>query len=262
MSNSVALVTGGAQGLGQAIALRLAQDGFDVAVDDVPGKSAELEATSKEIEGLGRKSIFLTADVTREANVKEMVEKTVATLGRLDVMVANAGIAPKAATNVAEVDISAWEALWAVNIRGVVLCYKYAAQQMIKQGTGGRIIGDLLFLVCLFIATYQSKGASSLCGLKGFAGFADYCISKAAVRSLTQTTALELKDHNITVNAYAPGVINTPMSTSHGAYEALRLADSRTGEADDVAGLVSYLASPGARHVTGQTIAIDGGALL
>ncbi|KXN82964.1 Enoyl-[acyl-carrier-protein] reductase [NADPH] FabL [Leucoagaricus sp. SymC.cos] len=86
MSNSVALVTGGAQGLGQAIALRLAQDGFDVAIDDVPGKSAELEATSKEIERFGRKSIFLTADVTEEANVKEMVEKTVATLGRLDVV--------------------------------------------------------------------------------------------------------------------------------------------------------------------------------
>jgi len=137
----VALVTGAAQGIGRAIAIHLAKDGLDVALDDIESKKEQLDSAVNEIESLGRKAIALTEDVTKEDQVKQMIEKTVAAFGQLDVMIANAGIAPKEAKTLAEADISAWDRLWAVNLRGVVLCYKYAAQQMIKQGFGGRIIG-------------------------------------------------------------------------------------------------------------------------
>ncbi|KAF9447672.1 NAD(P)-binding protein [Macrolepiota fuliginosa MF-IS2] len=252
MTTRVALVTGAAQGIGQAIALRLAKDGLDVAVDDIASKATELDLLVKQIQGLGRRAIALTEDVTQEHGVKRMVEETVTALGSLDVMVANAGVAPKKVVTIAEADLSDWDALLAVNLRGVVMCYKYAAKQMIKQGTGGRIIG-----------------ASSICGLKGYAGLGDYCMSKAAVRSLTQSSALELKEHNIQVNAYAPGVINTAMARNDvhdkelggptsTTKQILRIPDAKTGDVNDVASLVSYLASPEAHFITGQTMAVDG----
>ncbi|KAF8205616.1 hypothetical protein K438DRAFT_1917975 [Mycena galopus ATCC 62051] len=189
----VALVTGAAQGIGRAIALRLAADGLDVAVNDLPGQSDSLDAVVREIHSLGRKAIAAVGNVSKEEEVKAMVETTVATLGRLDVMVANAGVGA-ITVSVMDVDVKDWEKNWEVNIRGVLLCYKYGARQMVKQGTSGRIIG-----------------ASSICGQRGFAGVGGYCVSKAAVRSLTQTAALELKEHGITVNAYAPGAIDTNM---------------------------------------------------
>ncbi|XP_006463679.1 hypothetical protein AGABI2DRAFT_194437 [Agaricus bisporus var. bisporus H97] len=254
MTTRVALVTGGARGIGRAIALRLAQDGFDVAVDDIPSQAEELNQVAEEIRNLGRRAIVLTEDVAQEDRVKEMVERTVKELGSLDAMIANAGIGNS--QSVVDADISQWEQTWAINVRGVVLCFKYAAQQMIKQGTGGRIIA-----------------ASSVCGLKGYAHLGSYCMTKAAVRSLTQTTALELLEHNITVNAYAPGVIDTAMTRNPEADKALggpnaalkklmHIPNAKTGQADDVASLVSYLASPQAHFVTGQTMTMDGGGTL
>ncbi|KAF9446454.1 NAD(P)-binding protein [Macrolepiota fuliginosa MF-IS2] len=246
MTTRVALVTGAAQGIGQAIALRLAKDGLDVAVDDIASKATELDLLVKQIQALGRRAIALTEDVSQEHGVKRMVEQTVAGLGSLDVMVANAGLGPRKIVTIAEADLSDWDELLAVNLRGVVMCYKYAAQQMIKQGTGGRIIG-----------------ASSICGLKGYAGLGDYCMSKAAVRSLTQSSALELKEHNIQVNAYAPGLINTAMARddlrdkelggpTSSLKRILRMPDAKAGDANDVASLVSYLASPEAHFITGK----------
>ncbi|KAJ6531212.1 hypothetical protein B0H19DRAFT_1214377 [Mycena capillaripes] len=171
----VALVTGAAQGIGRAIALRLAADGLNVAVSDLPEKLDSLNAVVEEIQSLGSRAVAFVTDVAKEEEVKDMVESTVSVLGRLDVMV--------------------------------------------KQGDGGRIIG-----------------ASSICGLRGYASVGGYCISKAAVRSLTQTTALELREHAITVNAYAPGVIETNMR-----------------QPADVAAVVSFLASPDSHFVTGQS---------
>lgn len=204
----VAIVTGGAQGIGKAIALRLAADGFDICVDDVASKIHLSKEVVAEIQQLGRKAIALPYDVTKEQEVKEMVEKTVAELGRLDVMVANAGIIQDHLNSVMEANIDEWESIWAVNVRGTVLCYKYAAIQMVKQNPGGRLIG-----------------ASSICGLQGFANAGAYCMSKASVRSLTQTASLELNKHKITVNAYAPGVIETQMTRSQIGWDGLgRLA--------------------------------------
>ncbi|KAJ7481123.1 hypothetical protein B0H11DRAFT_2280378 [Mycena galericulata] len=247
----VALVTGAAHGIGRAIALHLAADGLDVALNDLATNTAQLDALVHEIEKLGRRAVAVTADVASEDAVRAMVESAVAALGRLDVMVANAGVGANGAQSVMEASVENWEKCWQVNIRGVLLCYKYAARQMVKQGDGGRIIG-----------------ASSICGVRGYAGIGGYCISKAAVRSLTQTTALELREYNITVNAYAPGVIETNM-TAHEAdkdhspgftlKQFFKIPDFRTGQPSDVAAVVSFLASPGSQFVTGQTISVDDG---
>ncbi|KAJ6502046.1 hypothetical protein C8R45DRAFT_1091949 [Mycena sanguinolenta] len=246
----VAIVTGASRGIGKAIALRLAVDGLDVAVVDLPVQMDALNAVVEEIRGLGRKALAVSCDVTKEAEVQAMVDATVSGLGRLDVMVANAGIGSSG--SVMDADIEAWEKCWAVNIKGVLFSYKYAARQMVKQGSGGRIIG-----------------ASSICGQKGYATIGGYCVSKAAVRSLTQTAALELREHNITVNAYAPGAIDTPLvvtplDAEHGAgygiKQLLKLPDGvRTGQPSDVANVVSFLASPKSHFVTGQTVGVDDG---
>ncbi|KAJ7154288.1 hypothetical protein C8R46DRAFT_1119304 [Mycena filopes] len=243
----VALVTGAAQGIGRAIALRLAADGLDVALIDLGHQKEALGELVEQIEALGRKAIVITSDVSKETEVEEMVQATVSALGRLDVMIANAGVA-SGGGSVVDAKIGDWEKCWDVNIKGVFFSYKYAARQMIKQGNGGRIIG-----------------ASSICGLRGFAGAGAYCISKAAVRSLTQTTALELREHGITVNAYAPGVIESNMSKEHGPgfgmKQFLKLGDDiRTGQPADVAAVASFLASPESHFVTGQLISVNDGA--
>ncbi|KAF7337918.1 Diacetyl reductase [Mycena venus] len=266
----VAIVTGAAQGIGRAIALRLAADGLDVAVADLPGQIDSLNAVVEEIEQLGRKAIAVIADVSKEEDVKAMVEATVSALGRLDVMVANAGVVNGAGGVVSVMDakVEDWQKGWDVNIRGTLLCYQYAARQMVKQGAGGRIIG-----------------ASSICGQRGYAGVGGYCISKAAVRSMTQTAgalaliikfgspthaskALELRKEGITVNAYAPGVIETKMTImqadeghyhGYGLKQFFKIPDVRTGKPADVANVASFLASPHSHFITGQTISVDDG---
>ncbi|KAF7325395.1 Diacetyl reductase [Mycena venus] len=249
----VAIVTGAAQGIGRAIALRLAADGLDVAVADLPGQTDSLNAVVEEIEQLGRKAIAVIADVSKEEDVKAMVEATVSALGRLDVMVANAGVVNGAGGVVSVMDakVEDWQKGWDVNIRGTLLCYQYAARQMVKQGAGGRIIG-----------------ASSICGQRGYAGVGGYCISKAAVRSMTQTAALELRKEGITVNAYAPGVIETKMTAmqadeghyhGYGLKQFFKIPDVRTGKPADVANVASFLASPHSHFITGQTISVDDG---
>lgn len=249
----VAIVTGSAQGIGRAIALQLARDGLDVAVDDIPSESHLLEEVVVEIKKMGRKAIPLTCDISKEDEVKAMIDQTVTELGRLDVMVANAGVSHYRGP-IMDADVEQCNALWAINMMGTLLCYKHAAKQMVSQGSGGRIIA-----------------ASSIAGVKAIAGTGAYNMSKAAIRALTQTTALELAEHNITVNAYAPGIIHTRMSVSEafdkdfggvpgsGAKQIMKLPDARIGQPEEVAGVVSFLASPQSSFVSGQTIIVDGG---
>ncbi|KAF8205633.1 hypothetical protein K438DRAFT_1964051 [Mycena galopus ATCC 62051] len=249
----VAIVTGAAQGIGKGISLRLAADGLDVAVADLPGQIDSLNRVVEEIQQLGRKAIAVTADVSKEEDVKAMVEATVSAFGRLDVMVANAGIVSGdgSLASVMDVKIENWQKAWDVNIRGTLLCYQHAARQMVKQGAGGRIIG-----------------ASSACGHRGYPPIGGYCISKSAIRSMTQTAALELREHRITVNSYAPGVIETnmtalPVDAGHehgwGLKQVLKIPDVRTGKPADVANVASFLASPDSHFITGQTISVDDG---
>lgn len=247
---SVAIVTGAGQGIGKAIALRLADDGFDVAINDLPRKSEALELLSAEISAKGRRSCIIPADVSVEEEVEIMVTKVVTELGRLDVMVANAGMG--FGRRLLDTKIEDWDRVLTVNARSVFLCYKLAAKQMIKQGTGGRIIG-----------------ASSVLGQHGGRLVSAYSASKFAVRGLTQCAAAEFGEYGITVNSYAPGAIDTPMMVEAGQelgnvdafYEQERNKSplKMMGEPSDIAGVVSYLASRDARFVTGQTIPVNGG---
>ncbi|EED83212.1 predicted protein [Postia placenta Mad-698-R] len=176
----VAVVTGAAQGIGRAIALRLAADHLDVAVNDIASKTDQLQELVSQIQARGGRSLAVPADISNEDDVQKMIAKVVETFGGLDAMVANAGIV--ALKPLIELSSEDFDKLTSVNLRGVMLCYKHAAIQMIQQGRGGRILGML--------------------------ALSAYSATKFAVRGLTQSAALELAKHNIT-DAILPK--NTPI---------------------------------------------------
>ncbi|KAI0312320.1 short chain oxidoreductase [Amylostereum chailletii] len=242
----VALVTGAARGIGRSIALQLASDGLDVAVNDIHSNRVALDAVVSEIKATGRRGVALTADVSDETQVKDMVARVVKELGGLDVMVANAGICQL--SSILNISLESYERTFSVNVLGVLLCYKYAAIQMIEQGRGGRIIG-----------------ASSIAGLQSHASLLAYSASKFAVRGLTQSSAAELAKHGITVNAYAPGAIDTPMFETVAAGPeghpdkaenytrfATGIPVGHVGDPNDIAHVVSFFASEKAGFVTGR----------
>ncbi|KAJ5386942.1 hypothetical protein N7509_009483 [Penicillium cosmopolitanum] len=180
----VAIVTGASRGLGRAIALQLANDGMDVAVNDVQEQIPDLKLLSEEIEKRG--------DVSKEEQVQNMIKETVDKLGELNVMVANAGII--VAKRLFDVSLADWERVQAVNATGVFLCYREAGRQMVAQGKGGRIIG-----------------ASSIAGYRPSGNALAYSASKWTVRGLTQAVALDLAQYDINVNAFCPGPVETAM---------------------------------------------------
>ncbi|KAJ7886016.1 hypothetical protein B0H13DRAFT_901467 [Mycena leptocephala] len=251
----IACVTGAAQGIGRAIALRLAEDGCDVAVGDLPSKMTALDELVNEIELKGRKAVAIAVDVTKEADVDNFVDSTVKELGGLDIMVANAGVG--ALGNILDTSVEELERVHAVNVKGTFLCYKAAAKVMIAQDRGGAIIG-----------------ASSLAGKKGAGMCSVYGSSKFAVRAITQAAAIEWGKHHIRVNAYAPGATLTPLladmdvvfSNLIGAppntYTDIMTKTATLGELvapESIAGVVSFLASKDSISMTGQTLCADGG---
>ncbi|CAF5081069.1 unnamed protein product [Rotaria sp. Silwood1] len=244
------LVTGAAQGIGRAIALRLAKDGLNVAVNDIEANSSELQKVQQEIEQIGRKSISIIADVSISESVEKMMQEVAQKLGSLDVVVANAGICN--AKLLLDTTVEDWDRLFAVNMRGVFLCYKEAAKIMIKQGTGGKIIG-----------------ACSNAGYRPTPTIGAYSATKWGVRGLTQAAAIEWAPYNTTVNAYCPGIIMTSigdmfcegLAKFHGKTKDDVTEDfvkaiplGRIGDPDDVASLVSFLASKNSDYITGQII--------
>jgi meso-butanediol dehydrogenase / (S,S)-butanediol dehydrogenase / diacetyl reductase len=252
-----ALVTGGARGIGRGIALRLASDGLDIAVADLPSMHDEAEGVAEEVRAAGRRATVIDVDVSDARQVDAMVAATVAELGRLDVMVANAGVAQVAP--LLEVTAEQFDWLMSINLRGVFLCYTAAARQMIAQGEGGKIIG-----------------AASIAAHKGFAMLGHYSASKWGVRGLTQAAAQEWAEHGITVNAYCPGIVGTKMwdyidekiAEAQGLQKGEAIAKfselitlGRVETPEDVAQFVSYLASPDSDYMTGQSVMIDGGVL-
>ncbi|KAJ7325575.1 hypothetical protein DFH08DRAFT_886922 [Mycena albidolilacea] len=246
----VALVTGCAQGIGRSIALRLADDGFDVVVNDISANQTKLEALVDEIRAKGRASSQHVADVSQEEQVKGLFRQAAEHHGGLDVVVANAGVIGIPGMVFTEVPVEEWDRVMNINARGTFLCYKYAGIQMIEQGRGGRIIG-----------------ASSVAGKRGTLP-GPYCASKFAVRGLTQAAALEFGAHGITVNAYAPGSIDTPMlagiSVDGDPSEIIKKSIAlsplkKIGVPEDVSNLVSFLASKESQFITGQTISVNGG---
>ncbi|KZP28672.1 NAD(P)-binding protein [Athelia psychrophila] len=256
MSIGTALVTGCAQGIGRAVALRLADDGFDIAVNDFPSSRPGLDSLVAAIAAKGRRAFAVPADVSREEEVMVMVASAVEHFGGLDVMVANAGICQYTGS-VIETSEDSWDAHFNTNIRGAFFCWKYAGIQMIAQGRGGRLIG-----------------ASSVAGKIGTPSVAPYVASKFALRGLSQSMAQEMSPHRITVNTYAPGCIDTPLWHSINSTFAKEFkldvevtkanftansALGYIGQVDDVASLVSYIASKESHFITGQAMSPNGG---
>jgi meso-butanediol dehydrogenase/(S,S)-butanediol dehydrogenase/diacetyl reductase len=249
LEGKAALVTGGARGIGFAIAQRLADEGASVGVLALHEESAARAAD--QVGGIG-----IAGDVADEEAMARAVAATVEAFGRLDVMVNNAGTI--AITPVVETSVETWDRVLEVNLRGVFLGCREAAKQMISQGGGGRIVNG-------------SSGA----GRRGNAGIGAYAASKFGVIGLTQSLAVELAPHGITVNAYCPGhVTSTPMwdeidaaateRSGEPAGSAKRAAEAepplgRAGLPEEIAAAVAYLASDEAGFVTGESLLIDGG---
>lgn len=253
-----ALVTGAAQGIGKAIAIQLAKDGYQVAITDLPFQKAKALETVKEIETIGSKSLFIPCDSSKKNEVFDAVEETYQTFGSFNTMVNNAGIATIAP--LLETTEEQINKILNVNINGVVYGIQAAAKKFEQLGNQpGKIIN------AASIASYE---AGVMLGL--------YSATKFAVRGLTQSAAKELASKKITVNCYCPGIVMTPMwdeidkksceitgaprgSVTKRALDKIVLG--RCSEPQDVANLVSFLASEKADYMSGQAIVVDGGSI-
>ncbi len=250
-----AIVTGGARGIGRAIALRLAEDGLNVSIADLPSAQEALNETVRAVEATGSRGCAILMDVSNPDEIFSGVDKHVREFGGIDVMVANAGIAVTAP--LVETTPTQLDQTLNINLKGVFYCYQAAAKAMISQGRGGRLIA-----------------AASVSSHRGGKWQSAYAASKFAVRGMSQSLSQELAEHGITVNVYSPGVIDTKMwdlidevmsnrkgqdkgSTFSGMLDVIPLG--RHGLPNDVAGVVSFLASPDASYITGQSIVVDGG---
>jgi NAD(P)-dependent dehydrogenase (short-subunit alcohol dehydrogenase family) len=244
LTGRVAAITGAALGIGRATALLFAAEGAAVALGDVKVDAAE--ALAKEIVQRGGRAIAVGVDVGDTGQVQAFVDRTVAELGQLDVMFANAGIAHVAPF--LEHPEAQWHRVLRVNLTGVFLCCQIAARRMVQQGGGGRIITT-----------------ASINGFRGVENLVGYNVAKAGVIELTKTMAVELAQHQITVNAIAPAQIDTRLTQGYSddakARRVARIPMGRFGEAEEVARVALFLASDDASYVTGHTLAVDGGYL-
>lgn len=249
----VAVITGSGQGIGKGLAERLAKDGFSLVLSDI--NEAKLNETVKEFEEKGINITSYVGNVSKLEDQEALVQKAVDTFGSIDVFINNAGIEQVAPLTV--VEPNAVDRVLDINVKGVIFGIQAAANQMKKQGTGGKIIN-----------------ACSIAGHQGFEMLGLYSASKFAVKGLTQAAAKELAKDKITVNSYCPGIVGTSMwerideslmeymGTEKG--EAFKkfsegIALGRTQTPEDVANLVSFLASSNSDYITGQSILTDGG---
>ncbi len=250
LRDKVAVVTGGARGIGAAIAERYAAEGARVVVADV--LESEAAATAR---GIGREAFAWPLDVTRRPSIGAMVEGVVARAGRIDILVNNAAVFEMAP--LLEITEESFDRQFAVNVKGLLFTLQATAEQMVKQGDGGKIVNF-----------------SSQAGRRGEPLVAVYCATKAAVISLTQSAGLALIRHRINVNAIAPGVVDTPMwdlvDAQFARYEGLPIGEKkrqvgravpygRMGLPEDIVGAAVFLASADADYIVAQTLNVDGG---
>jgi glucose 1-dehydrogenase len=247
LQNKVAIITGAASGIGQAIAVRFAREGASVVVDYV-GTPETPRQSEAEILSFGGKTIAVAADVSRADEVQNLIERTVKEFGRIDIVINNAGIEKKAAF--VDFPLEDLQKILAVNLIGPFLMSQAAARQMIRQGQGGRIINISSVHEDLPMPTNAA-----------------YCASKGGLRMLTRTISVELAKDKITVNNIGPGAVYTPIDADIEAkpeIEKLLMGEiplNRWGKPEEIAGLAVYLASDEAGYVTGSTFFIDGGML-
>lgn len=240
LQGQVALVTGSARGIGRAIAERLQKDGATVVLNDI--LEDELQRTLSAGVGTGG----YVADVSRRVDVEGMISRILAEFGRIDILVNNAAIEPKA--SLLEMTDEQWDQTIAVNLTGTFLCTQVVARHMVKQGQGGRIIQ-----------------ISSIAGKNFLPNCANYCASKAGVNGFVREAARELGPHGITVNAVCPGVIETEMTAVARANPIMmekwmrEIPAHRLGKSEEVAAFVAFLASKEAAYITGAALNIDGG---
>jgi 3-oxoacyl-[acyl-carrier protein] reductase len=242
LTGKAALVTGGGTGIGRAIAIALARAGADVAVVNRSNIEAA-QSVASEIEALGRRSLAIKADVSKSADAENIVSQVLTSFGRLDILVNNAGTTRD--TLLLRMSEEDWDTVIDTNLKGVFLVTKAAVKPMLKQRKG-KIIN-----------------ISSVMGLIGSVGQANYCSSKAGVIGFTRSLAKEVGARNIQVNAVAPGFIETAMT--HSLKDDYRdqilksIPAGRLGTVEDIAETVLFLASSASDYITGQTLTVDGG---
>ena len=239
LNDKVAIVTGSARGIGKAIALKLAEAGAAVVVSDI----VEAEPVAEEIRASGRQSLAITADVSSREDVAGLIDRTIATFGKVDILVNNAGITrDQLLMRMSDED---WDSVLSVDLKSAFLCSRAVLRHMVKQ-RWGRIIS-----------------ISSIVGITGNAGQANYAAAKAGIIGLTKSIAREVASRGITANAIAPGFIDTEM-TQKLTEEQRQSAQKKIpagylGSPRDVAEAVAFLASEEARYITGQVLSVDGG---
>ncbi|MCK5434134.1 MAG: 3-oxoacyl-[acyl-carrier-protein] reductase [Dehalococcoidales bacterium] len=242
LSNRVAIVTGGGRGIGRTIALKLAEVGATVVVNDI-GEASPVGSVAEEIKAMGGQSLAVLADVSSSSDVARLVEETIAAYGKVDILVNNAGIArDQLIIRMSDED---WDRVLSVNLKGAFLCARAVLRHMIKQ-RWGRIIS-----------------IASIVGLVGNPGQANYASAKAGIIGFTRTVAKEVAARGITANAIAPGFIDTEMTQRLEEDWKQQLKKQIPlgyfGSPCDVAEAVAFLASEEARYITGQVLSVDGG---
>lgn len=245
MKRKTAVVTGASRGIGKAIALALAKDGFNVVIN-YNGNKEKAEQVKKECEDFGVNAITVKANVANFTESENLIKEAVSTFGSIDVLVNNSGITKD--TLLLRMKEEDFDSVIDVNLKGTFNTIKHAARQMMKQRSGSII------------------NMSSVVGISGNAGQINYAASKAGVIGLTKSVARELASRGIRANAVAPGFIETDMTdelNDKAKEEILKTIPlNDTGKSEDVANLVAFLASEKSRYITGQVIHVDGGMLM